>query len=263
MPNLYARASARGFPVYDLGAQSGQGALPDSTQPGSSQAGLPDAAWTDPNLDPGSVPAVLAAPEEFISGGLWGLSGSVNPDRTPRTHAAPFADPTLPIGEYYAEADAAHGADFGGPAERNNVPSFRRFSFDRVTADDGSNSALQPLQGQIRLMGGYDGVQGYGGGGDGPRGTNSDMPLTTDQQFYPGTLYDAFVSASEVTSEDVAALQFIPAAPELGPWLGGGFEAPTSTVLAQDAVTADTPALGQPVPQPAQGAPAYATSFWG
>jgi len=261
MPSIARRVAARGFPVYDRGGQAGQGALPDSTLAGTSGPGSPDAAWTDPNVDPGSVAATLAPPQDFVSGGLWGLSGGMNPDRTPRTHAAPFADPTLPIGDYYAEADAAHAFDQGGPDERNNVPSVAAFRFGRIRADGGDSSNLQPLTGQIRVNAGYDGVQGYGGGGDGPRGTNAHMPLTTDQQYYPGNLYahDGYVNAAEVFREDAEAAQFIASAPELGPWLGGGFDVPTSAVQAQDTVTADQPAQG---PAVSQGYPAYAASFW-
>lgn len=270
---LQQRVSGRGFPVFDRGGQTGTGALPDSTLTGTSGPGSPDAAWTNPNLDPGSVPATLPPAPEFISGGLWGLSGGMRPDRQPKsspgiwapegnTHAAPFADPGLPPGEYAIEADAAHAADFGGPDERNNIPSEAAFRFERTRADGGANSNLQPLSGQIRAQAGFDGVQGYGGGGDGVRGTNAHMPLTTDQQSFPGNGYgaDGYVNAAEVFRQDVEAVQFIPSAPEFGPWLGGGFDVPTASVQAQAVVTADQPAQG---PAVGQGWPASASSFWG
>jgi hypothetical protein len=261
MTGLYQRLAARGFPFYDLGGQAGQGALPDSTRPGTSEPGQPDGTWTDPNIDPGSVGAGLAAPEQFISGGLWGLSGAANPDRTPRTHAAPFADPTLPVGEYYAEADAAHGFDAGAADRRSRPPSNPSFRFRRTRTTGGANSNLQPLDGQIRVNAGYDGVQGYGGGGDGPRGTNQYMPLATDQQAFPGNVIVRFDDAGDVLRSDAEAGQFIPAAPEFGPWLGGGFDGPTAQVLAQQVTTGDVPAQGAPLPaQPSL--PAYANSFW-
>ena len=241
--------------------QTGQGSLPDSTLRGSSGPGEPSGTWTDPNQDPGSVPATMGPPAEFVTGGLWGLSGSLNPDKTPRTHAAPFADPTLPVGEYYLEADAAHAYTRGGPEERRNIPSVATFRLDHVTADGGSGGPLQPLSGQIRSQAGYDAVQGYGGGADGPGGVNATMPLHTEQRLYPGNGYSAdnHVNASEVPFLVPGADQFIAQAPELGPWMGGMYDGPTASVRTQDIITGDTPAQGGPV---GQGLPAYATSFW-
>lgn len=258
--SLYARVAARGFPVFDLGGQSGQGTLPDSTQPGNSGPGEPSGTWTAPNVDTGSVATGLAAPAEFISGGLWGLSGAMNPDLTPRTHAAPFADPTLPVGLYYEEADAAHAFTLGGPEERRNVGTVKQFRLEHLTASGGSASDQQPITGPMRALAGYDAVQGYGGGGDGPGGVNGTMPLTVDQRSYPGELYRAFVDAAEVDMVVPEAAQFIPNEPSMFPWRGGLFNSPTSTVRAQDPVTADVPAQG---PAVGTGLPAYATSFWG
>lgn len=258
---LYARTAARGFPVFDRSGQSGQGHLPDSTRPGAAVPGEPSGQWTDPNADPGSVPATPGPPQEFIAGGLWGLSGSMNPDRTPRGHAAPLADPSLPIGEYYAEADAAHAADFGAYSDRLHLSTKTHRPLDHVYAQGSGPSHLEPLAGQIRSQAGFDGVQGYGGGGDGPRGVNASMPITVDQRNYPGQFYaaDQYVHAAEAPFLVPETAQFIPAAPELGPWLGGMYDAPTASVHAQDIVTGDSPAQGAPV---SQGQPAYLTSFW-
>ena len=258
---LQARVAARGFPVYDRSGQSGQGHLPDSTRPGSSVPGEPAGTWTDPNTDPASVGATLAPPQEFIVGGLWGLSGSQNPDKTPRTHAAPFADPTLPVGEYYQEADAAHAADFGAYEDRLIQSTKYHRPLDHVLGEGSGPSNLQPLTGQIRSQAGLDGVQGYGGQGDGPRGTNASMPIAVDQRNYPGKFYaaDAYVNAAEVPLIVTDALQFIASAPEFGPWLGGMYNGPTASVKAQDVTQADSPAMGPPL---SQGSPAYVTSFW-
>jgi len=263
---LYARTAARGFPAWDASGQSGQGALPDSTRAGTSLPGEPSGTWTDPNADPGSVPAQMGPPQEFVAGGLWGLSGEMNPDRTPRGHAAPLADPTLPVGEYFAEADATHAFDLGGPAERNPsygtgaVGAITGMRLDHVTAEGGSGSNLQPLTGQIRANAGFDGFQGYGGGGDGPGGVNASMPLATDQRMYPGTLYDAYVSAAEVPFLTAETAQFIASAPEFGPWRGGLYDGPTASVRTQEIIATDIPAQGPPV---SSALPAYATSFWG
>lgn len=257
--SVYQRTAARGFPVYDYGGQSGQGTLPDSTA-GPARAGLPNAAWTDPNTDPGSVPAVLPAPEEFQLGlTMWGLPGALNPDNTPRTHAAPIADPTSPA--YIQDATAAHGPVFTGVAERQPV-ALAAMRQGRQGGQGSSADTLQPLAGQIRSNAGYDAVQGYGGGGPGPGGVNDPQGPTTDLMTFAGETYNGgpgtFVSAAEKPFLTADAAQFIASAPELPPY-APTFDAPTTSVSAQQAVGTDTPAQG---PAVGTGTPAYLTSFW-
>ncbi|HEY1622122.1 MAG TPA: hypothetical protein VGG25_31180 [Streptosporangiaceae bacterium] len=251
---LQARVAARGFPVFDVSGQSGQGTLPDSTLPSGQSPGDPTATWTDPNTDPASVPATLAAPEEYVLGQMaWGLPGAANPDDTPGTHAAPFADPTLPVGEYFAEADAAHADEFDGWKLRRAPATLARMQFGQQTAAGSPAGPLQPLTGQIRSNAGFDGVQGYGGGADGVNGTNATMPLTVNDIQFPGSLYYPFVNAAEVPFLDAIPDQFIAAAPELPPFTGV-YDAPNSAVLAQDPVTGDTPATGPAVADASSGA---------
>jgi hypothetical protein len=256
--SIYARTAARGFPAYNYGGQSGQGALPDSTALPAS-AGLPDAPWTDPNNDPGSVPATLPLPEEFQLGlTMWGLPGAINPDNTPRTHAAPHADPTAPVGVYVAEADAAHGPIFTGIAERQPVtlPDMRQ---GRTGGQGSSADTLQPLTGQIRSQAGFDAVQGYGGGGPGPGGVNDPQGPTTDLMTFAGeTYHNVIVSAAEKPFLSTDAVQFIASAPELPPYMPT-FDVPTANVSEQATVGTDSPAQG---PALGQGLPAYAGSFW-
>jgi hypothetical protein len=245
---LQARVAQRGFPVFDTSGQSGQGTLPDSTLPAGIPPGSPTSAWTDPNVDPASVGATLPPPAEYVHGGrLWGLPGAVNPSDTPLTHAAPLADPTLPVGEYYAEADATHADDFNGWQLRRHPATLAEFGQNEDIASGSPPGPLQPLSGQIRSMGRYDGVQGYGGGGDGPGGTNAHMPLAVQDTAFPGPEGQrTFVSAAEVPFLTSDAFQFIAAAPELPPFTGV-YDAPRSTVLAQDVIGADTPAQGAAV----------------
>jgi hypothetical protein len=253
--SLQARVSGRGFPVFDFAGQTGQGALPDSTAP-PWVAGLPNAPWTDPNTDPASVPATLSPPQEYVLGlSLWGLPAAANPDDTPRTHAAPFADPAqLAAGE----DDGTHSALFNGPAVRQPV-SLGTFAESRVEGQGSAADTLQPLTGQIRSMAGYDAVQGYGGGGPGPGGVNTPQGPTTDQMTFGGyTYHDVMVNAAEVQFLVPSADQFIATAPELPPYTAT-FDAPTTSVMAQNVIAADVPAQGPPL---APAVPAYATSFW-
>jgi len=245
---LQARVAARGFPVFDASGQSGQGALPDSTLPSGIPPGSPTSTWTDPNVDPGSVGATLPPPEEYVLGQLgWGLPGGRNPDDTPDTHAAPMADSTLPVGEYYAEADATHSDEFNGWQIRHHPGTLKKFAHS-VQIDPGSPAGpLQPLTGQIRSMGRFDGVQGYGGGADGPGGTNATMPLTVNDIAFGGqTYHNTFLNAAEVPFLVPDADQFIASAPEL-PAFTGVYNAPNASVLAQDVTVADSPAQGPAV----------------
>jgi len=251
--SVQARAARRGYPVYSLAGQAGQGTLPDSTLPSGTPPGSPTSAWTDPNTDPASVGAVLPAPEAYVHSGLWGLAGAPNPDDTPRTHAAPLADPTLPLAEYYAEADATHAAVFNGVELRHHPGTLAVFGQSGDLAAGSPDGPLQRLAGQIRSMGRFDGVQGYGGGGRGVNGTNEHMPLTVQDTSYPGPEGNpVFVNAAEKPFLTSDAVQFIASAPEL-PAFVGVYDAPRTSVLAQDIITADSPAQGPAVPAALSG----------
>lgn len=245
---LQARTAARGFPVFDTSGQSGQGTQPDSTLPSGIPPGSPTSTWTDPNVDPASVGATLAPPEEYILGQMaWGLPASPNPDDTSESHAAPMADSTLPAGEYFAEVDATHSDEFNGWKIRHRPGTLLRFGQAGQLTAGSPAGPLQPLTGQIRSMGRLDGVQGYGGGADGPGGTNATMPLTVQDTQYPGPEgHVTFVSAGEVPFLVAETDQFIAAAPEL-PAFTGVYDAPNSSVLAQNVITGDSPLTGAPV----------------
>lgn len=246
--SLQQRVAARGYPVWNQSGQTGQGALPDSTLPSGQVPGSPTATWANPNNDPASVPAALPVPESYMLGTvMWGLPGAPNPDNTPRTHAAPFADPTLPIPEYNAELEAVHAPEFNGVYLRDHPPTLTRFPFGQQLVQGGGGTNLQPLPPSMRAMGGLDAVQGFGGGGTGPGGVNGDMPLTVLDRQFPGQTYTTFLNAAEVPLLTTDAVQFIAVEPSLPPWQPT-YVAPTTSVLAQDTVVADTPAQGPAVP---------------
>jgi hypothetical protein len=245
--SVQARVAARGYPVFNLAGQTGEGALPDSTLPSGAAPGAPVAPWSDPNVDPASVAAILPAPETYVNAGLWGLAGTVNPDDTPRTHAAPFADSTLPEWEYYEEADAAHAGTFDGARLRHRPGTLLEFGQAEDIASGSPAGPLQATTGQVRSMGRFDGVQGYGGGAGGVNGTNQYMPLTVNDISFPGPEGNrVFVNAAEKPFLTTDAVQFIATAPELPPFTGV-YDAPLTTVSAQDVITADTGLQGAPV----------------
>lgn len=264
--SLYARATSRGFPVFDTAGQSGQGALQDSTLPRGAAAAAagnpPSPSWANPNNDPGSVPAQLPPPEAYalLGGVLWGLPGAPNPDDTPRTHAAPFADPAqLAAGD----DDGTHGPVFTGVAVRHTPGAVTAMAESRTGGQGSSADTLQPLHGQIRVMGGRDAVQGYGGGGPGPGGVNIPQGPATDQQAFGGyTYHNLPVNAAEVPFLVPDSGQFIASAPELPSYMPV-YDGPTASVLAQASASPDLPAQGPAITGPQPGLPAYAASFWG
>ena len=259
---IQQRAAQRGFPVFDYAGMTGQGALQDSTALPAS-AGLPNAPYTNPNVDPASVPASLPEPQEYQLGlSLWGLSGSVNPDNTPRTHAAPFADPAaLAVGD----TEGTHDPTFTGYAIRNpgssqsEVGTVATMRQGREQGQGSTADNLQPLTGQVRSNAGYDAVQGYGGGGPGSGGVNSPQgPHTDDMTFSGETYHNVMVSTAETEFLSPSADQFIVTAPEF-PGYMPTFDVPTASVRAQDIIPTDTPAQG---PAVGSGLDAYASSFW-
>jgi hypothetical protein len=177
---LYQRVAARGFPSSVAAGMTGAGAL-------ESQGGPYDPAHGDTSST-GTTTQTLegfraegAAPVavELIEG-TWGLPGTLHdPDRTPRTHAAPVPE----WAGNYNDGDAMsrvredstliHSVDFGALAGHTQVDGVASTPMDTWEEGGTGETAAQQLAGQIRYMGGYDGQQGYGGGADGPGGTNS------------------------------------------------------------------------------------------
>lgn len=265
--NVYARAANRGFPVADVSGQTGVGALQDSTAPTDQPVGSPTAAYTDPNVDPANTPTTLAPPEDFIQGlSLWGLPGSMDPDNTPRTNAAPMADFTLPLGEYYAEVDATHSEVFSGVAlnhpgsSQSWVGTEQAMQFDQTLSEGNGQTDLAEVPDAMKGQAGLDSVQGWGGGGQGPGGTNLPQLTTLDRDFPGPEGQVQFLNADEVPFMTVDAVQFIASDPGLSEWTGGGWDVPTANVSAQQPIGTDIPAQG-PALQEAQ--PASVGSFWG
>jgi hypothetical protein len=245
---------------------------------GQSLWGLPGAP--NPDNTPHMIEYDLdrADPDVFPSGAARGDAGHV-PVLKPGypkgpAHAAPLIDPpTDEPGRWraYIESDATREPGIDTSEEVLN-PAYGTGDVgwqgvmrqDHVGPVEGNGaSAQEPMHGQHRSLASFDAVQGYGGGGPGPGGTN--LPeLTEDHRDYPGTFYaaDAFVNAAEVPHLDAQATQFdFRLQPGRAAWTGVGWSFPMTAVRAQDAFTSDVPAQGSPLPGP--GLPAYATSFWG
>jgi hypothetical protein len=246
---------------------------------GLSLWGLPAAPNPDstPHMD--EYDSGRADPEVFPSAAARGDSAHVPVLQAgyPQgpAHAAPLIDP--PTDEpsrwlAYVESDAtrAPGIDTSeevlNPAYGSGDVGWQGvMAQDHVGPREGNGQSTQePMHGQHRALASHDAVQGYGGGGKGPGGTNLPQ-LTEDHRDYPGSFYsaDAFVQAGEVPFLVADAAQFdFRLQPGRAAWTGVGWSFPMTTVRAQDPVTSDVPSQGAPL-APAGGSYAYAPGFWG
>ncbi|HEY1699190.1 MAG TPA: hypothetical protein VGG75_05665 [Trebonia sp.] len=178
---LYDRVAARAFPVSVVTQeQTGAGALESQ--------GLPLSPQDLSESDPGKYVTLpgytgddgLPAPEVLIIDGAFGLPGGLNEDHTPQTHAAPTPGwtgsyaPSQDLYDLHESSMLIHGEDFGALAPRMTSPaSIAEPTLDIENINSPGENELQAVSGQLAAMGGYDATQGYGGGGDGPGGTNS------------------------------------------------------------------------------------------
>jgi hypothetical protein len=183
-------------------------------------------------------------------------------------HDAPLIDPGLatfhPVqghessqAQAHLEADAtrAPGIDNSEEILYPNYPDVDYVGFQGVMRQDhvgpveGNQTLTQDkVTGQLRSNAGLDAIQGYGGGGKGPGGTN--LPeITEDHRDYPGSFYshDAFTQAGEVPHLDAETAQFIQSQPGQAPWTGDMWSFPLVQTHAQDITPADVPLQGPSV----------------
>lgn len=184
---LYGRLQSRGFPSSAVAGQTGAGARESQGHPADPIHGQAAAAAGQWSTLPGFQPEPPPGPAVELLEGTWGLPGQVyEPDQTPgygpgelRTHAAPvpgwagsYDDPELAV--VHDNSVEIHSVDFGALDKRRRSPSSSpEPNYDQWRSNDPGSSNLEHVGGQLRFMGGYDADQGYGGGADGPGGTNS------------------------------------------------------------------------------------------
>lgn len=232
---------------------------------------------------------------------LWGLPAGTRPDALPRTqtadaepagpetpvaghlmfgqyqggvtipgHAAPL--PNLPMSSpydheqeslYFEEENEVHGVNFGGHAQRNDIPYLTQIpGWSHLPVNEGGSTGLQPLTGPIRAQAGLDAVQGYGGGGPGPGGINDahQYGYWQDQAEYPLDIAPVIVSAGEVPFVTELPQMFTATDPTTtGVPADYGYTAPLVNMVPQAPYEPPPVASGSPLPD---GQPAYTASFW-
>jgi len=187
--------------------------------------------------------------------GTWGLSGGVDLDGTPRSHAAPvpgwagsYSDPDLYV--MHENSADIHSADFGALTRHTNVNTGPAQEFDRWTSNDRGENVLQPLDGQIRAMGHGDVDQGYGfvnGNGFGAGHRDRITAVGSQPMAYLDPAERAYIVPQ-------ASGTFTPTDAVSGPDPVGTFNdgasinstPPTSYTPPPDAATAAAPPIGAP-----------------
>jgi hypothetical protein len=220
----------------------------DQVMPGDIGPGGVSAVLSDPHLDPYPKGAYHDAP--LIDPSLATFDPLVGKESL-RAEAFLQADATrqpqqdtseeiLNPGQPINARIRSHAIGFQGVIEQDHVGP--------VEGND-PDKRQEKVTGSLRGNAGFDSIQGYGGGGKGPGGTNLPQ-LTEDHRDYPGTFYshDAFTSAAEVPHLDAEAAQFIQNQPGQAAWTGAMWSHPLTTTHAQDVIAADVPLQGQPVP---------------
>jgi hypothetical protein len=259
------------YPVNDPANTPAQLAPPEEYILGLSLWGLPGA----PALD--TTPHGVEYVERQIGDtgpGVQGVDGipvpvADDPYPVGPYHDAPLIDPGLATFDpiqgressqalAHLEADATRRGDIDNSEEilYPNYPDVDYVGFQGVMRQDhvgpieanGESTQETDAKGSLRGNMGFDAVQGYGGGGKGPGGTN--LPeLTTETRDYPGTFYaaDNFVNVGEVPHIDAETAQFIQNQPGQAPWTGDMWSYPLVQTHAQDVTPADVPLQGPSV----------------
>lgn len=248
---LYARVGKR-FPNSAVAGQTGAGAL--ESQGGSyNPAHGQDVTGDVSSTLPGFQPEPVAEPDVLILDGAFGLPGGTNPDETPDTHAAPFPGwagsyaPSEELDALHQSSMDIHSADFGALDPRmNSSDAEAQPDFDIGQVDSPGASVLQPVGGQLRFMGGFDATQGYGGGADGPGGTNSYGFANVKRTYIRGA------NPQPMSYLDPAERPFIV------PQASGTFTptddvqgpSPVGTFINAPGINYDAPSAYQPAPEP-------------
>lgn len=180
MAGLYQRVSSRGFPSSVYAGMTGAGALESQGGPYDPAHGdTTDTAHYGGQVLTGYQPEAPAQPAVPVLEGAWGLPGDTGGvARSPGGHAAPWAGwaPSYSDGDQLAVVNdnimETHAEDFGTLADHTQVIDVASTPMTDWSTTDTGQSSQEQVTGQIRYMGGFDALTGYGGGGSGPGGIN-------------------------------------------------------------------------------------------
>lgn len=277
---LAGRVAARGFPApaYSSDSAESVSAAALAAQGGTADPSHGEVTW-------GQSPSTLTGfslegPGDVgveIAGDRPGPGEMYDPNQSPgygpgtyRSHAAPWPgwagsyDDSAALDELHQNSRSIHGVNFGGPLLQDfaplQSPGGDTLLMDPSGTEDYGDSNQAPLQGAQRVLGGRDGVQGYGGGGDGPGGVNGNGygSVRANRQNVTSNVINAYLDPAERPfMVPQASGTYIPTDAVTGP-------EPFSSFIAADGNAYNDPSAYQPQPDPATLAtPLSSATAWG
>jgi hypothetical protein len=263
---LAGRVAGRGFPPPGYASDSAESVAASAL---AAQGGTADPAHGDTSWGPSPSTLTgfaLEGPGPVgveILGDYPGPGTLLDPDQTPgygpgtyRTHAGPvpgwagsYHDHEA-IAQLHDNSRDIHAVNFGAPLLQDfgpgQSPGGTVLPMDPSGTEDYGASNQAPLSGAQRVLGGYDGVQGYGGGGSGPGGVNGYGlgSVKADHPNISGNVVNAYLDPAErpfIVPQ--AGGTYIPTDAVTGP-------EPFSSFIAADGNAYNDPSAYQPQPDP-------------
>jgi hypothetical protein len=280
MAGLYGRVQARGYPLPAAYSDSPEAVYQAALE---AQGGTADPAHGDRTWGPPTSTLQGFQPEGpgpvgvEIVGDIPGPGSPSDPNQSPgygpgtfRSHAAPWPQPVGSIHDVEGLARRAqesreiHAVSFGGPLLQDfgpgQSPGGTVLPMNPSGTEDYGASNQAPLEGAQRVLGGRDGVQGYGGGGSGPGGVNGNGfgAVRNRHQHVSGNMVLAYLDPAERPFRvPQAGGTYIPDDAVTGP-------EPWASLRAADGVVYNAPSPYQPAPEPETlQQPLNAATAWG
>ena len=250
---LYSRVNSRGYPSSVYAGMTGAGALESQGGPYDPAHGdTSDVARYGNQVLKGFEPEAPPQPSVPVLEGAWGLPGdAAGVARSPGGHAAPWPGwaPAYE-GEHLAVLNdnvmETHAEDFGTLPNHTQVTDVDSTPMTDWSTTDTGQPSQEQVAGQIRYMGGFDAVTGYGGGGSGPGGINP-------------AEFSAVRNRTVTLTEPQPMIYLDPAErPALWPQASGSFTpsdavqgpGPWASGWAGDNIAYDDPSAYEPPPDP-------------
>lgn len=277
---LAARTAARGFPAPGYASDSAEAVAAAAL---AAQGGTADPAHGEITWGPSPSTLngfALEGPGDVgveIAGDRPGPGEMYDPNQTPgygpgtyRTHAAPAPGWAGSYQDFdaldtlHSNSREIHGVNFGAPLLQDfgplQSPGGTELPMDPSGTEDYGASNQAPLSGAQRVLGGRDGVQGYGGGGDGPGGVNGNGygSVRANRANITGNVINAYLDPAErpfIVPQ--ASGTYVPTDAVTGP-------EPFSSFIAADGNIYNDPSAYSPPPDPQTlTTPLASATAWG
>lgn len=277
---LAGRVAARGFPSPGYASDSAEavGAAALASQGGTADPAHGEITYgTSPSTLHGFALEGPGPVGVEIAGDRPGPGEMFDPNQSPgygpgtfRSHAGPVPgwagsyQDSAALSEMHQNSREIHGVNFGGPLLQDygpgQSPGGTEHLMDPSGTEDYGASNQAPLSGAQRVLGGRDGVQGYGGGGSGPGGVNGNGygSVRANHPNASGNVINAYLDPAErpfVVPQ--AGGTYIPTDAVTGP-------EPFASFRAADGNAYNDPSAYSPAPDPQTlTTPLTSATAWG